>query len=113
MSPHDMDLRQTQTSEFDGDEAHGPRAEPVAGKPLIGLNTILFQSVQVALRAELGSVSMSVEDLLALTAGSVLKLDRMLIEPVELFLNDTLVARGEIVAVEDKFAVRLIEVAPK
>jgi flagellar motor switch protein FliN/FliY len=54
---------------------------------------------------------MPLADLLALRAGEVLTLDRQMNEPVELFLNDRLVARGEIVSVGDSFAVRIVEVA--
>jgi flagellar motor switch protein FliN/FliY len=78
----------------------------------VGLDSLVFRNVQVALRAQLGEVSMSVEELLALKSGAILQLDRALGEPVELFLNDALVARGEIVAVDDNFAVRLVEIAP-
>jgi flagellar motor switch protein FliN/FliY len=86
-----------------------PASEP---QSLVGLDSLVFRNVQVALRAQLGEVSMSVEELLALKSGAILQLDRALGEPVELFLNDALVARGEIVAVDDNFAVRLVEIAP-
>jgi len=89
----------------------GPGAPP-ADEPLVGLDSAVFRHVQVALRVRLGEISMSVEELLTLKSGAVLTLDRLLSEPVELFLNDALVARGEIVAVEDNFAVRLVEVGP-
>lgn len=80
-------------------------------QPLVGLDSVVMRSVQVALRARLGAVEMNVEELLALKSGAILKLDRALGEPVELYLNDVLVARGEIVAVDDHFGVRLLEVA--
>lgn len=91
-----------------------PPAAPPApdeGAPLVGLDAAVFKSVRVALRARLGEVALSVEELLALKSGQVLQLDRMLGEPLELLLNDTLVARGEIVAVDDHFAIRLTDVA--
>jgi flagellar motor switch protein FliN/FliY len=97
-------------------EVAAPVAEPAApaepAEPLVGLDSAVFRSVQVSLRATLGQVTMSVEELLALTSGAIVKLDRMLGEPVELYLNETLVARGEVVAVDDNFAIRLLEVAP-
>lgn len=88
-----------------------PRPAADAAAPLIGLDSLVMRNVQVALRAKLGHVEMTVEDLLALKAGTVLKLDRALGEPVDLYLNDALVARGEIVAVDDNFGIRLTEVA--
>jgi flagellar motor switch protein FliN len=89
-----------------------PRPPATEAEPLVGLDSVVFRNVQVALRARLGDVSMTVEELLALKTGAILKLDRALGEPVELFLNDALVARGEIVAVDDNFAIRLVEIAP-
>lgn len=80
-------------------------------QPLVGLDALVMRNVQVALRAKLGEVEMSVEELLALKSGAILKLDRALGEPVELILNDVVVARGEIVAVDDNFGIRLTEVA--
>ena len=91
--------------------ADTPRAAPEDAPSLVGLDSVVMKNVQVALRAKLGEVEMSVEDLLALKAGAILKLDRALGEPVELYLNDALVARGEIVAVDDNFGIRLLEVA--
>jgi flagellar motor switch protein FliN/FliY len=86
---------------------------PAEAQPLVGLDSLVFRHVQVALRVRLGDISMTVEELLALKSGEVLKLDRALNEPVDLLLADTLVGRGEIVAIEDNFAVRLVEVGPK
>lgn len=77
-----------------------------------GLNPQLLQSVQVALEARLGEASMTIGELMALKSGGVITLDTGIADLVGLFLNNTLVARGEIVAVEGKFAVRIVEIAP-
>lgn len=77
-----------------------------AGSPLLG-------DVAITLQARLGSVDMTLADLLALRGGSVLELKTRLSEPVELYLNDALVARGEIVAVDDKFGIRIVEIAAR
>lgn len=87
------------------------RLEGGSGSPLVALDSAIFKDVHVDLVAKLGAVSLSIEDLLAMKAGAVLKLDRQMTEPVDLYLNDALVARGEIVAVDDSFAVRIVEVA--
>jgi len=93
-------------------------ALPASGAPegdedgRLGLESPILRGVRVSLRASLGDVAMTVEELLALKAGAVLKLDRMLSEPVDLYLNESLVARGEVVAVDDSFALRIVEVAP-
>ncbi|MFI4973103.1 MAG: flagellar motor switch protein FliN [Caulobacterales bacterium] len=82
------------------------------GDPLVSLDSAILKDVQVALQAKLGRATLSVDELLALKAGSIVKLDVKMSEPIELCLNDSLIARGEIVAVGDNFGVRIIEIAP-
>lgn len=91
--------------------AQEPAAE-LTGPPLVSMDSAIFREVRVALKARLGDVTVTVEELLALRNGSVLKLDRTMSELVDLYLNDAVVARGEIVAVDDNFGVRIIEIAP-
>lgn len=79
--------------------------------PLIGLDSAVFGGVQVRLDARLGHVAMTVSELLALKAGEILTLETGLSDLVELQLNGNLVARGEIVAVNDSFGVRIVEIA--
>lgn len=71
----------------------------------------MFSGVNVQLDARLGSASLTVESLLALRAGAVLTLDSQLNSLVELHLNGALIGRGEIVAVDDRFGVRIVEIA--
>ena len=85
----------------------GPAAK---GPPLVSLDSAIFRDVKVTLEAKLGEVTLSVEELLALKSGEVVKLDARLNDLVELRLNKGLVARGEIVAVEDQFGVRIVEI---
>jgi flagellar motor switch protein FliN/FliY len=94
---------------------NGKSAESAAelGPPLIAPDSSLLKDVPVTLEARLGSVAMPVSELLDLRAGSVLNLDSRLNEPIELFLNNNLVARGEIVAVDDRFGVRIVEIAAR
>jgi flagellar motor switch protein FliN/FliY len=65
--------------------------------------------VPLRLTVELGSVSMPVAEILKLGTGSVVELDRPANAPVDLLVNDRTIARGEIVAVEDRFALRITE----
>ena len=81
------------------------------GEPLVALDAALFKDVQVELKARLGLVTVSVDTLLGLKSGSVLKLDAKLNDLVELRLNDAVVALGEIVAVGDHFGLRIVDVA--
>jgi flagellar motor switch protein FliN/FliY len=84
-----------------------------SGPALVSLDSALFQDVQVSLEAKLGEVTMTIAELLALKAGSVLQLERGLNDLVEIRLNQSVVARGEIVAVDDNFGVRIVEIAPR
>jgi flagellar motor switch protein FliN/FliY len=66
--------------------------------------------VAVKLTAELGRVSMPIGEVLKLGPGSVVGLDRAIAEPIDLFVQGVLFARGEVVVVEDRFAIRIQEI---
>ena len=72
------------------------------------LNVILNIPVQVSL--ELGKAKMDLRDLLQLGQGSVVELERMVDEPLDVLVNGALVARGEVVVVDNKFAIRLTDI---
>ena len=55
---------------------------------------------------------MKIRDLMRLTQGSVVELDRIAGEPLDLLVNDTLVAQGEVVLVNERYGVRLTQVIP-
>src|SRR4051812_30007795 len=81
-----------------------PTAGPIGAQksgPLLSMDSPLFKDVRVQLDVKLGAAVLSVAELLALKAGSVVKLDLKINDLVELHLNESLVARGEIVAVGD------------
>ncbi len=66
--------------------------------------------VPVNISAVLGKSHMSVAQLLKLTSGSVLELDRKVGEAIDIFVNNRLVARGEVVVVEDRLGVTMTEI---
>jgi len=66
--------------------------------------------VPVAVSAVLGRTSMDVGDLLRLAPGTVLELDRKVGEAIDIYVNNRLVARGEVVLVEDKLGVTMTEI---
>ena len=70
----------------------------------------LILDVPVTLSLEVGRAKMSVGNLLRLTQGAVVELDSKAGEPLDVLVNGALVARGEIVVVNDKFGIRLTEV---
>jgi flagellar motor switch protein FliN/FliY len=74
-----------------------------------GRNLNLLMGVPLKISAELGTCKMLVEDVLKLGTGSIVELDRLAGGPVDLLVNDRLVARGEVVAIDEKFGVRITE----
>ena len=71
-----------------------------------------FYDVNVTVWAELGRAAMPIGELLNLGEGSVLKLGRAVSEPVDLVAQGVCIARGEVVVVDDCFAVRIKEIEP-
>jgi len=93
-------------------ESKASAAAPAkADNALAGINPKLIETVSVTLEAYLGEARMTVAELTALKDSSVVPLDAALNQSVELRLNGVAVARGELVAVGDSFAVRLTEIA--
>jgi len=74
-----------------------------------GKNLDLLLNVSLQVTAELGKAKMNVRDILKLGTGSVVELDRLAGGPVDLLVNNKLVARGEVVAIDDNFGVRITE----
>jgi flagellar motor switch protein FliN/FliY len=66
-------------------------------------------SVPLKITAELGTCKMLVEDILKLGTGSIVELDRLAGGPVDLLVNDRLVARGDVIAIDENFGVRVTE----
>ena len=70
----------------------------------------LLLDVPLDVSVELGRARVSIQDLLALGPGSVIELDKIAGEPLDILVNDRLVARGEAVVVNDKFGVRITDI---
>lgn len=67
--------------------------------------------VQVSLAAQVGTVTMSIDSLFGLKSGDVVSMNELLEAPLTLMLNGRVVARGELLAVDDCFGVRILELA--
>lgn len=100
-------------------EAEEAAAAPAAdGKPdkMAGIpdtshrNLTLILDIPLRVAVELGRTKMVVNDLLNLGQGSVIELNKLAGEPMEVLVNDKLVARGEAVVVNEKFGVRLTDI---
>jgi flagellar motor switch protein FliN len=72
-------------------------------------NLDLLLDVGVKLSVELGSCRMPVRDVLQLAAGSIVQLDKLADAPVELYVNQKLVAHGEIVVVDDHYGIKITQ----
>lgn len=80
---------------------------PTADKPA---NLDLVLDVPVSLTIELGGCQLPMREVLQLNIGSVVQLDKQADAPVELSINGKLIARGEVVVIEDRFGVKITEV---
>ena len=72
-------------------------------------NLDLLLDVPVGLTVELGSCHLPMRDVLNLNVGSIVQLDKVADAPVELRVNDKLIARGEVVVVENRFGIKITE----
>ena len=72
------------------------------------LETIL--DIPISLSVVIGQTSISIRNLLQLNQGSVVELDRLAGEPLDVMVNNTLVAQGEVVVINDKYGIRLTDV---
>jgi len=74
------------------------------------LNLDVILDVPVTISMEVGNTKISIRNLLQLNQGSVVELDRLAGEPMDVLVNGTLIARGEVVVVNDKFGLRLTDI---
>ncbi|MBQ7220080.1 MAG: flagellar motor switch protein FliN [Synergistaceae bacterium] len=72
----------------------------------------LIADIPVRVTVELGKARKSVSEILALTAGAVVELDKMAGEPVDILVNGKLIAHGEVVVIDENFGVRITDIIP-
>lgn len=85
-----------------------PDAPPAGANRELNLDVVL--DIPVTLSMEVGRSRVSIRNLLQLSQGSVVELDRATGEPLDVYVNGTLIAHGEVVVVNDKFGIRLTDV---
>jgi flagellar motor switch protein FliN/FliY len=94
-----------------GTVTHLPSGDSAAAMAAAGLRGVeLLHGVAMEVTVELGRTRMSVRELLALVPGDVLELDRAAGSPADLLVNGRLIARGEVVVVDEDFALRVTEI---
>jgi flagellar motor switch protein FliN/FliY len=81
------------------------------GKGVLNLDLLL--DVPLGLTLEVGRTQISIRDLLALSQGSIVELEKLAGEPLDVLVNGTLVAHGEVVVVNEKFGIRLLDVVSR
>ncbi|MEZ4744202.1 MAG: flagellar motor switch protein FliN [Bdellovibrionota bacterium] len=109
----DQALAEATGGDSGGQDGSGDRSQtdsntPIARTDYSKLKMILDVPLKVSV--ELGRTKMLVNDLLQLGQGSVIELDKIAGEPMEIMINEKLVAMGEVVVVNEKFGVRLTDV---
>jgi len=95
-----------------GPAAHRARFAPIADAPALAARSPidLLAGLQMNVSVELGRTELTVSEVLGLGPGSVIELDRLAGQPVDILVNDRLIARGEVVVVDENFGVRVVEV---
>ena len=90
-----------------------PLDDGVAGAGGLGRSLDLLREVELGVTAELGRRQMLVKDLLGLTPGTVIELERSAGAPIDVLVNGTLIARGEVVVIDEEFGIRITEIIGK
>jgi flagellar motor switch protein FliN len=90
---------------------------PMAPTPVQGAapghsNLDLVHDIPLQISAVLGQTALALRDVVAMQAGSVFELDKLSTDPIDLYVNNILIARGEVVVVDDKYAVKISELNP-
>jgi flagellar motor switch protein FliN/FliY len=85
-----------------------PHLDPLPG-PTVARSIATFGDVEMSVSVELGRTKIPIRELLNIHTGAVVQLDRAVTHPVDLFVQGTLIARGEVVVVDECFAVRVTE----
>ncbi len=116
-SQEDIDSLINQSHAPGGSDGRVPIAEfgPVTAPPVTegglgGPNLDVILDIPVTISMEVGNTEISIRNLLQLNQGSVIELDRLAGEPLDVLVNGTLVAHGEVVVVNEKFGIRLTDV---
>jgi len=100
---------EARAAEFDNLKEEGAPA-PGTADPNREVNLDVILDVPVTLSMEVGRTRIPIRNLLQLNQGSVVELDREAGEPLDVFVNGTLIAHGEVVVVNEKFGIRLTDV---
>jgi flagellar motor switch protein FliN/FliY len=102
--------KRQEASDSDAERARFQQLDDDSAPTESDVNLDVILDVPVALSMEVGRTQISIRNLLQLNQGSVVELDRTAGEPLDVYVNGTLVAHGEVVVVNEKFGIRLTDV---
>lgn len=109
-NPSPGDVGEISYTEIEPHESGKPKEQEYAyGAPMVNDVTAIYD-VPVQVSAVLGRATMPVSQLLKLGRGAVVELDRKVGEAIDIYVNNRLVARGEVVVVEDKLGITMTEI---
>ena len=83
---------------------------PNAPSKVTAENLRVLENVEVQMTVEVGNTEIKIRDLLRLNEGAVIELDRLAGDPLDILVNGTMIAKGEIVMVGERFGVRFTEI---
>lgn len=110
-SESDLDVGESEDEEFyEVDRAQFDSLDDLVGKKGNGTNINMLMDLEMPITIELGRTKLSIQEILALGQGSIVELDKLSGDPVDVFINDKRFARGEVVVVDENFGVRITEI---
>ena len=98
------------TEAVEQEKSDGKQKEAEQGSAAVS-NLRVLENIEVKLTVEVGNTEIKIKDLLRLNEGSVVELERLAGEPLDILANGTKIAKGEVVMVGEKFGIRFTEVA--
>lgn len=104
------DSENLETAQFDELEAQTEEVQENKATSVDDIKLDVILDVPVTVSMEIGRTKINIRNLLQLNQGSVIELDRFAGEPMDVLVNGTLIAHGEVVVVNDKFGIRLTDV---
>jgi len=115
--PSDTSVKEHSGATSEGDnieEVTFPQLKPETNTQPLPRNLELLLDVKVSVSVELGRSRVSIKDLLSLGSGSIITLDKLAGEPVDILVNGKPIAKGEVVVIDESFGVRILDIiAPK
>ena len=88
----------------------GTTAQNAGGSKVSAENLRVLENIEVQMTVEVGNTEIRIRDLLRLNEGSVVELDRLAGDPLDILVNGTMIAKGEVVMVGERFGVRFTEI---